>query len=241
MKVYKFLIVILLSSLIFFLMSCNREDDKSVIVTKEITKDNFHSINLKSFGNVSVSYSTETKLVYKGSEVLFEKLDIEIKNGVLVIDTKDSQSENLDVSFIITMPKILKVDINGNGEVELNDFDQKDNLELKIGGNGDIKVNSFSNVKEINIDVSGNSEIEMLSECKNLQKVNIEVSGNIDYEAYLLKTPEYLIDISGNGDLKIWVERSLTVSNTGNGNIFYKGNPTIKSDNSGIMSIVEQN
>ncbi len=241
MKVYKVIIVLLLASLVFILMnSCGKPNEE--IVTKNLSVESFETINVKSFGDVLVKYGTEQKIIFNGSKEVLNTLKLSVVDNQLVIDNKGLNSRvNYVSEFIIATPKIKAVQVEGSADVVINKFQQADDLNIDVSGNGTFKIHSFENTKNLNIEISGNAEIEVLENFASLKTLDINISGNGEYSGYLTETNACNIDISGSGDVKVWVKERLGVNISGNANIYYKGNPSVVSNITGTGDLVEQN
>ena len=239
-KLYKIIIFLLLGSLIFFLASC---DKKPEIITQEIKIGNIESINVKAFGEFNVEYGTESKLIFKGNKNLFDKLNIEVVDGELIVDAKSLINKNYgSVEFFVTMPKIKRLEVDGTAIVVLNDFlQQTEDLDIEIQGQGDIKINNFEKVKNLNINVSGTATIDALSDFENLNNLNINISGSAEYNGYLLKTNNCNVFLSGDGNCKVYVNKLLELNIKGNGEVYYKGKPEIHSTIDGTGFVLSQN
>jgi hypothetical protein len=58
-------------------------------------------------------------------------------------------------------------------------------------------------------------------------QVNIAGSGNLD--ALQFEVSEGEVHLAGSGEARIFVNKQLEVSVAGNGHVFYKGSPEVKS------------
>lgn len=241
MKVYKVIIALLIASLVFILMnSCEKPSEE--IVTKSINLESFETINVKSFGDFLIQYGTEQKIVFNGSKEVFNTLSLNVVNNQLIIDNKVLMTRKNHLSeFIITIPRIKAVKIEGAADFVLNEFKQADDLNIDISGNGTFKIHSFENTNKFKIDISGNGEIEVLENFSSLNVLDINISGNGKYRGYLTEANACNIDISGSGDVKVWVKERLNVKISGNANVYYKGKPSVVSKIIGIGDLVEQN
>lgn len=239
-NLYKTIIVLLIGSLIFFLTSCEKNIK---IVTQEINVEKFELIEINSLGEFNVEYGEDVRIVYKGDKNYFDILDIKVVDEKLIIDTNKESIENFgDIEFFITLPKIKRLEISGSSNVVLNDFLlQEEDLSIEVIGQGNIKINNFENVKNLDINISGTSTIDVLSDFKQLHNLNLNISGTGIYNGYLLKANNCSINFSGNGDCKVFAVNTLNIDISGNGEVFYKGKPKIRSNISGGGFILDQN
>jgi hypothetical protein len=240
MKLYKIIIAFLLTSLVFFLVSCSKTEE---IITQELSYESFNTVNVKNYGNVSINYGTTQQVIFKGDANYLKNLTNEVVEGELLIQNNNIDFTNVKAEYIITLPVINEINIDGISSVVINDFDQTDKLTINIAGDGDVKVHQLNNVQQININASGNAQIEMLSNFDQLQDLNIKASGSLDFQGYLLQTQNSRIDFSGTGSIKLWVKELLNAKISGTGSIFYKGYPIINGNAANLSGaeIIDQN
>ena len=87
-----------------------------------------------------------------------------------------------------------------------------------------------------NIDLKGVGTVILSDGNASDFKISLSGVGNIDAQNYQVE--HIIITNSGVGDAKIWATSSLKGSLYGVGNIFYKGNPTIEVNVSGVGSVI---
>jgi hypothetical protein len=143
-------------------------------------------------------------------------VNIHFSENCKVIVTTDNNIQ--DIVTIETKNNLLYIDEKrGNGinptkliiDVYLPELE---NITLK--GAGNIKIDN-GNASVINLTISG---------AGNIEAQDYEV-GNVN------------IVLSGTGNLRTWVTNNLSGSISGVGNIYYKGNPTININRTGIGDI----
>lgn len=240
MKIYKVIIALLATSLLFFLVSCSKTEE---IITTELQYESFDAINVKNFANVSINYGATQQVVFKGNENYLASITNKVVDGELLLQNNNIDFTNVKAEYIITLPLITKVSIDGISSTVINDFENIKTLAVNIKGNGAVKINELQIIEELEIDASGDAQIEMLSDTKDLQNLNITASGNIDFQGYQIRTKNSKIDFSGTGSIKIWVKEYLSSKITGIGTVFYKGYPTIETHSASrpTAEIINQN
>lgn len=239
-KLYKAVIVILICSLVFFLTSCEKNIE---IVSEEIEIESFTSIDIKTSGLFNVENGVESKLIFKGDNDFYDILDVKVINGKLIIDTKEEIHKDFGkIEFFVSMPIIKNLEIEGSADVILNDFLlQEEDLSIDVEGQGDIKINNFEKVKKLDINISGSATIDALSNFENLDVLDIDITGSGLYNGYLLETNTCNVKFVGDGSCKVYVKNILNIGIVGNGEIYYKGNPEVRSSISGAGFILDQN
>ena len=80
-----------------------------------------------------------------------------------------------------------------------------------------------------NVTLKGAGNINILDGKTSDFEIVLSGTGNIDAQNY--KTKNAVVNLSGAGDIKLWATNSLTGKLSGVGNIYYKGNPSVKGVN----------
>ena len=88
-----------------------------------------------------------------------------------------------------------------------------------------------------NIDLQGVGNVMLSNGEASDFVISLSGVGNIDAQNY--KVENIFITHSGVGDAKIWVTNSLKGRLSGVGNVFYKGNPTIEVNVSGVGTVIK--
>lgn len=125
---------------------------------------------------------------------------------------------------IYTNSRAIKdIDINGSGNVYMeNDINSKD-LSIKLKGYGNFKAENLL-TKSFSLDVSGSGSAILKGTTQSLDlKIGKKGSGSIN--ASELKAEEIKCDISGTGNMEVDVQKSLDIKIDGSGNVTYKGDP----------------
>ena len=209
------------------------------IKTEQRQPGEFHSIETNGFMNVYVTQGEPQPIRIEGDDNLLDNITTEVKNGVLIIGTKDgSISTKNDTKIYVSMRDIKKLSIAGSGSIQgRNDFKTED-LKLEVEGSGDIKVaGAFKNVKS---EISGSGDIIVKG---TALAQSVEVNGSGDVHAENLQTNgNCSVEISGSGDCKVWTNGVLKAEINGSGDVRYKGTPTsVDSDIIGSGSITKTN
>jgi hypothetical protein len=149
---------------------------------------------------------------------------------------------------------------NGNGNIVSRERPVSDFFGVILDGVGDIniyyaencrvEVTTDSNIQGIiKTQVNGNNlHIENTTRAfyptkltidvymPELRNINLKGAGNID--AQNCEAENVVVVLSGIGDIKTWVTKSITVDISGSGNVLYKGNPRIITTNRDITGDV---
>ena len=204
-------------------------DVKGIMQSSNVNIKVFSSGNIKAENingeNVELSVSSSGNI--KVSNIDSQNLDINTSSSGN-IKVNDIKGDNVNVRT------------TSAGNININDVASKD---LSISGNssGNIKANDVTNTKfSIRLDSSGSAhinnstsdDIKISTSSSGGTKIKgtatqttLKTSGNGDINASGLETKYADCQVSGSGDISIYVTESLTAKIKGHGNIEYRGNP----------------
>lgn len=182
-------------------------------VRKELDNlKDFEKIGLGVSADIVLTQGSSFKVVYEGSEKLYNKLKFEIRNNGLDINYAEKNNwgySDDNATIYITMPNLSAIALGGSGDIEsTNDFNL-DNLSVALGGSGDIRLKG--NAKSISVAIGGSGDVDL----SRLSAKNCKIA------------------ISGSGDCDVKVSEKLDVVISGSGDVNCKGNPTLKKSISG--------
>lgn len=120
--------------------------------------------------------------------------------------------------------------ISGSGEITGNIVCE--NFEAGISGSGEISGNIVSENFEAHI--SGAGEIIVSGSAENAM---FDIAGSGSVAGRELQCRNAAVDVSGSGDIHLWVLDNLQVDVSGSGTVLYRGTPKIDSRSSGFGSI----
>ena len=194
----------LLLILVAVAFSFNVVEDK-----RTLSFENFDSISISNSADVFLSYGEEQSVVVSASETQFDKLNMEVKRGSLLIKNKKNRGNNnwnwrkndKRLQVYITMPTIKEIAIAGSGDFVMEDEFNLPSLDISIAGSGDVVLKKGS-AEKFSVSIAGSGDVD-----SNLETVSSEVS------------------IAGSGDVELIVEKRLEISIAGSGDVTYKGNP----------------
>ncbi len=145
----------------------------------------------------------------------------------------------------ITLSQVLKIDNAGNGDVEVKSFKGVDAI-VSNAGNGDVELNDFAVKKLIKIDNEGNGDFIGKSVFCNKVKISnagrgdAELSGEATYfdinnnsagdvEVANFKADFVTVINEGAGNVEVFANKSLSMSNYGSGTIVFKKSAGLNS------------
>ncbi|MGH8559428.1 MAG: head GIN domain-containing protein [Methylococcales bacterium] len=164
------------------------------------TVGDFHEVVIHGGLDVDFTRDDDVSVSLSGDDNLLKVITTDVKLGVLHIGSKESYETKIPLLATLTAPSLSALEINGSGDVKLNDLKEK-TLTLNLNGSGDVQADGSTD--ELSVRISG--------------------AGNMD--AKQLTSDNAVIQIVGSGDMEVNVKDSLDVSIIGSGNVTYYGNP----------------
>jgi hypothetical protein len=165
---------------------------------REVT--DFTAIEMKTFGEVDVSFGQETSVTVSIDDNLVDIVDTTVMDGKLTIATKKRFSSGLGPKVSIKMPVLTDVEFLGQGAFAIREI-KGDSLTIKMPGTG--ALTASGEVQSLYVDVSG--------------------VGNAILKKLSAKSAVF--KLSGAGNIEASVVDSLKVESSGTGSIKVIGNP----------------
>lgn len=188
----------------------------------------------------SLGISGDAILENEGILTNMENLDLRISGDgemTIAFDELDKIKTSISGDGELEISGIAQeyiINVSGDGLVEAEDLITTE-LEIKTSGSSTV----YAHVLElIDIQTSGSPFIEVSG---TAVEQNINMSGGGDIKNTDLITDITNIDISGDTKCEVFVNTALDVKISGEGEVCYKGEPTVTSDISGNGEIKECN
>lgn len=241
--------VFLLALLISFLVTgCQKDNENDVcingigpIVTKTLSVPNFTGINSLGSNNIIITQGAEQEIIAVGHENIIDRIETNVSGGVWDIELEDGCYNNYELTLNITLPNIEEIQINGAGNIIVNDFVDQGDFNLEINGAGNIELNAFDGAENLSISIAGSGNIVGKEDFSTLKNLNINIAGSGNFSGFPIITDVCSISIAGSGDCEVHVNDVLNVTITGTGNVYYKGFPTITANITGTGGIFDSN
>jgi len=230
-------IVILIASVLF-----TSADSKSQtingngIVSKEKRNvSSFSKIEINSVMNVFLKQTSEESVTIESDNNLFPYIETFVKDNTLIIEIKDKTKFNKydKMNLYVNFKDINNLENNSVGNVksenklELTSF----SIENNSVGNLDLDLNC----QNLNVDINSVGNVTFSGKAVNVNISNNSV-GNLD--AFDMTAENMVIENNSVGNSNVYVTGEISIESNGVGNVFYKGNPKVKSlDKSGVGSV----
>lgn len=123
--------------------------------------------------------------------------------------------------FLAGNQSVLKLDINGSGDIKFKNKAVAEKTTVSICGSGDVKFKNLS-VNHLSASIAGSGDLFIAGK-GNTADFSVLSSGDISAYHFIVQSAN--ASVVGSGNIKCYVEDSLTSSTVGSGDIYYKGNP----------------
>jgi hypothetical protein len=198
---------------------------------------NFHGISIgHAFDVYLVQGNEEAVAVSASDDRYMDKIIVDVRNGILYIEIEKNGKfnwSNKKFKAYISFKKIDKLDISGACDVLVEGSIKADNLKIRLSGASDLKAKL--EVGKLEVNLSGASDMNVTGVVTEL---DIEASGASKFKGFDLATDYCSANASGASDIKITVNKELSVHASGASDIDYKGAGVIRDlKTSGASSV----
>jgi len=236
---------VLISSLI---SSCegiwpNCIDGNGIIKTQQREVGSFDRVESNGDFNVYIFPGEETFVEVEADENLMGYIITRVYKDELIIETRRNNCLRTSglVRITVYTPALNTLDLNGSGKIWCDSL-ISDSFNVDVDGSGtihcqyveasimDAEVSGSGNMRidgifdDVNADIEGSGEIVLSGESVN---ADLDVSGSGKISGNNMLTNNCYVDISGSGDISIWVTDLLDVDISGSGNVYYYGEPPV--------------
>jgi hypothetical protein len=189
---------------------------------------NFHGISVGNAFDVLLVQGNEEAVAVSASDDKFrDNITVEVKNGILVIGLAKGKWNmnigNRKLKAYISFKTIDKLDISGACNVRVEGLLRADDLRLELSGASDLRAKL--EVAKLSVNLSGASDVKVEG---TVTQLNIDASGASKFKGFELATDYCNASASGASDIKITVNKELSVHASGASDIDYKGNGVIR-------------
>lgn len=197
---------------------------------------NFHGISVGNAFDVYLSQGNEEAVAVSASEVKYRNMIVvEVKDGILHIGLQKGKWNfgNRKLRAYISFKTLDKLNISGACNVRVDGSIKANDLKIDLSGASDLKAKL--DVVNLSVDLSGASDIEVKGAVTDLK---VEASGASAFKGFDLAADFCKASASGASDIRITVNKELSVHASGASDIDYKGTGVIRDlKTSGASSV----
>ncbi|MFT2011040.1 head GIN domain-containing protein [Pontibacter sp. 13R65] len=198
------------------------------IETRTFELANLKGVKVNGSSKVYISKGNRQRVEVRAEPNVLDDLNRDISNGIWDVETESCFRKHETIEVYITVPTLTHAEVNGSGEINLQNRFDVDEFKTLINGSGKIKANFTADHAITQISGSGDAEINGIAE-----QQDVSISGSGKAHTYGLATDRSLVKISGSGEAEVSVNTILEADISGSGKIYYKGNPTVTTNISG--------
>jgi hypothetical protein len=190
-----------------------------VIVSEDRPLSAFHSVNASiSETQIVINQAGAQSVRIETDDNIIDEIQTDVVGGVLIIESHVTYDTAHDVRIFIDMTDVQSLQLTGAGSMSASGISSGGGLSVALTGVG-------------NMTLSGSVDT---------YHARLEGVGMRGIDAEALQTRVSTIDISGIGDCRITVTDELNATISGQGNIYYAGNPLDVNDNiTGSGSLIQ--
>ena len=199
----------------------------------------FDEIDLAGAYDATVRTGPAPSVHAKGGENLLDRLEVEVRNGKLVIRPKQRMGfhwgwgHSGKVELTITVPQLKGATLAGSGGISIDKV-QGDSFEGEVAGSGGLSVGSLD-VQTLKLSIAGSGDAKAGAGKAHSAQYEIAGSGGVDaggVTAERLKvgiagsgsvkaraTGAAAVDIMGSGDVEVTGGAKCSVTKAGSGDV----------------------
>lgn len=143
---------------------------------------------------------------------------------------------NKKLRAYVSFKNVNSLEVAGASSIKINGTVSGENLDIKLTGASDMTGNV--KLAKLTVDLSGASDLKIAGDVGD---IDIDATGASDVKSYDLAADDCTVKATGACDIRITVNKELSVHATGASSVFYKGNAVMKNvHTSGASSIARK-
>ncbi len=189
----------------------------AVVSSSPAFSGNFNRVLHQFPGNLHITQGSAPAITLEGQQNLLDALTVSVVNEALILQFDECLDTGLPITAFISVTDLELVSLEGVGNVVFDNDIVTDELEVFLTGLGDFSIRGAADT------------------------LNINLAGQGNVRGFNFNSDLCDVSIVGSGDVEVTANNSLFVTITGQGNVFYKGNPIILSNINGLGTVVDAN
>jgi len=190
----------------------------------------FHGISVSGAIELYVVQG-ETKVAVSAPEkAMTDDIITEVRDGILHIRYRSEKSiwsdqwNTMGRKFraYVSAESIRTLSLAGSGNIRIEGMLKSDELDIKLAGSGNVSGHVTTGRLQVDISGSGNTKLKGVAE-----RAKFECAGSGNIECADLLTENCNVRIAGSGNAEVHVNKELSASISGSGNVRYRGNGSL--------------
>lgn len=204
------------------------------------TASSYHAVSVSGGIDLYLSQGDEAVAISASDAETRSHIRTEVVDGVLKIYFEQPNGfhwswGNRKMKAYVSFKTLDRLHASGGSDVFTDGTLHVDKLEISLSGGSDFKGKVEAH--ELALRQSGGSDIDIAGTVGSLR---VDASGGSDLHGYELTTEVCDISASGGSDMKITVNKELSVSASGGSDVYYKGSGVVKNLHSSGSSSVSK-
>lgn len=220
--------------IVSILTSCTADINRnnSAYSEKFFDQGSFSKIKLQGGYNVKLIQGDKSSVTLKTANDLIDKININIENQELSVETKVKNIGTDEVLLTITVKNLEDLKIEGGVYLTTDGYIEMQNFNMNVEGGANIKMQVKADTFKTKASGGVNMEFEGIV---NQFSAISEGAANIDADH--LEAQSVVCSVSGVGNASVYATKNLDAKVEGIGKIGYRGEPIItkKVDGIGIV------
>lgn len=202
------------------------------VKSEERSVDSFDQISVGGAFDVYLTQGDTESLRVEADENLLPLIETTVRNGRLVIRSRENIGEAKELNVYVTFRELNKIETSGACEIKNEGQLNFSNLVLK--GSGALEIDLSLRAEKLEGEYSGASEVDLEG---SAEVCEFKLSGASELDAEGLVVQQMKIDLSGASEAEVQVTQNLKVHASGASSVVYTGNPAIDQHTSGASSV----
>jgi Putative auto-transporter adhesin, head GIN domain len=194
--------------------------------------ESFHGVSVSGSIELYVSQGPQAVAVSAANQEDVDKIVTEVEGGILIIRFRDKKSWWSDqwnttgrkFKAYVSAEQLDFLSQSGSGNIRIEGTLKSPELTFQVSGSGNI----YGDIKteQLEVRVSGSSNIRLTGIASN---ADFECSGSGNINAPGLTTDICEVSMSGSGNAELTVNKELSATISGSGNVRYGGSGNLVS------------
>jgi hypothetical protein len=219
----------------FGFISCEVYDDYGPVVEQEYRAVRFFDgIEVPANVTVILTQGTGRDIIVEADNNTLFSVETYVRKKTLIINKIGSWSSL--VKLYIQVPDLVYISTTGNGEVYGETVWDVHDIDLRVNGNGCIDMEI--NARDIDARIAGSGKIFLEGGSRT---VYYEVTGSGIIQGFNLLSNHGIVSMAGSGSCELTALDILDVDISGNGVVYFRGYPSIKTRITGNGDLFDAN
>lgn len=214
---------------------------------KRLDYANFDKVDVSGVIDVEILQGDNYEVYLRAHKKLDKHIVVEKESDVLKI-RRDDKHANYSIGFLeggsgrygtpqlfITMPLLDKVNARGQSDVNVKNFEQS-KLEINTSGQSDLIAENIE-IAHVDVDMHGQSDVYVKGKSDRLV---LDGSGQTYYNGKKHQLETAFVELSGQSDASLNIEKELQADLNGQSDLEYWGNPKVQHSISGQADIYQK-